>query len=425
MEEHQSIQRSKQLSKNNDRGYKAEILILAKIKEKLLISLGQEWLINNISSDIIRIYQKEEIKIWPWVGDFLPSKYKNYDNKFLSSSTEQSSSHLPGQPDNPIEQSYSGTISLGGFPSSVSPSAIPSNQSVSASQTITHVFDDASRAVDFIPVSEISDAYIKAKKTVQQLEKRAKQEHAPLEPNSQASHIDQVNDSRTNERTPVKTDTPRPHGSLSRDEVALTIKTFQEIYDRFFDFPPEILDRDQDIAAGFRTLNSLCASALDLKYSKSWLEWFKTEKNRDIFGKHAAAVMSFSLTNLCPECSDEHTREWVRMDPVYAYQYASFECLRCKYQMDAVCPACNLPMKERNKSPIAWECPECNNMTPIKRDLTREQVGDKSNIIVDAAIQVLEHIPILMAFFAWYAEWIEPYVAGRRTRLSEDLSDRA
>lgn len=417
MEQQQSVERTKTLSRNNDRGYKAEILVLAKIKEKELIFLGQQWLVNNISAEITRIYKKEEIKIWPWVPDFLPSKYKNYDNKERTVYTEQSSSHLPGASGYSIEQCSSNISGTGVEPlASFTPSS---------SVSVTHIFEEMSKAIAYTPVSEMSSAHSIWKRGTQQLEKLAKGAHVALEPSSQASHIDQVNDSRTEERQPVKTDTPRPHGSLTRDAVALTKKCIDELYDRIEEFPPEILERDKDIAAGFHTLNSLLASALDLKYSKSWLEWFRTEKNRDMFGKHAAAVMSFSLTNLCAECSDERRREWVRMDPVYAYQYSSFECLRCKYQMDAVCPACNLPMKERNKSIIAWECSNCNNTTPLKRDLTREQVGDKSNIIVDFSLQVLEHIPFLISFFMWYAEWIEPYVAGRRTRLSEDLSDRA
>lgn len=409
-EANDSIERAKELSKNNDRGYKAEILILAKIKEKELTALGQQWLINNICADITRIYEKEDIHIWPWVYRFLPQKYKNFDNNFLS--TEQSSSQLPAAAGNQIEQSSSQIY-------------IPPQSSTGAGISLTETLQTLVKNIPYAQTAELSDAISLTKKLNGGYKKRAEAEHVAIPPDEASSTMDQINDSKQEERESVTTDKPRPHGSLMYDVLEETIENFTDLRKRVFTFPPEILARDQEITESLKTLNYLLGSALDLKYGKSWLDWFKTEKFRDIYGKHAAAVMSFSMTNLCAECSDEKTREWVRMEPVYAFQYASYHCLRCQYQLDTVCPACNLAMKEIEKPIVSWECPECNSTHPVRRDLTREQVGDKSSIIVDAAIQVLEHIPYLMGFFSWYREWIEPMVSGRRSRLSGDLSDRA
>ena len=423
MEKHDSIQRAKQLSKSQDKDWKAEILVLAKILEKELVMQGQEWMMDNISQEITRLYRKNEIKIWPWVYKYLPEKYrdKSYDTSWSRTVEESSDTTRSGVCDLPDHFSASFTVT-NAFGSSATP-AMVSYGSASFSQTLSSF----SKNLKDIPSSELAEVYNLSKRLSQQSKKRAELEHVPLvvEPDDNSSQLDQINDAKSNEREHVTTDKPKPHGSLMYEEVGEIAKTFAELQKRVFEFPPEILQKDEEITNGLKTLRYLLGSGLDLKYGKSWLDWFKTEAYRDIYGKHAAAVMSFSLTNLCANCSDERTKEWVRMEPQYPYQYASYSCLRCGYQLDAVCPACNLQMKETEKQVIGWECPECNNTQPLRRDLTREQVGDKSSIVVDAAIQVLEHIPGLMAFFAWYSQWIEPRVAGRRSRLSDDLSERA
>ncbi len=120
-----------------------------------------------------------------------------------------------------------------------------------------------------------------------------------------------------------------------------------------------------------------------------------------------------------------NTKEWVRMEPVFNINHESYECLQCGYKIDAVCPICNLSMKKSDKPIVGWQCDTCGGTTPIQRDLTREQIGDKSSIVMDAAMIVLKHVPYFMSFCSWFRDWTDPRVGGRKTRLSSDLSEMA
>jgi len=378
-EEQAAIKRACKIEKATDKTWKQEVLILADIKERQLLLQNQQFLIKNISIEISRIYRENNLKIWPHVPDFLPQKYKlDYSNK-----TTHQRDVLP--------EDYSlvdlHKLSQHGV-NSVSP-----NQ-VSEWEHVTRVLNE-------------------------QFKKRAEEEGHALMPDRYGSY-------RSSSRSKkVSVDKPRPHGSLTYDAINRQIKKLIGVRDRVFEFPPEILQKDQEIADGWDTWGTWMDSALDLKYSKSWLDWFKTEKYRDIYGKHAAAVMSFSLSNLCANCSDENTKEWVRMEPVFSNNYETYSCLQCNYVVDTVCPSCNLPMKHSDKPVIAWQCSNCEGSVQISRDLTREQVGDKSSIIVDAAMQILDHIPAQVAFCQWYSEWIEPRISSRKIRLSDELSEKA
>ena len=165
---------------------------------------------------------------------------------------------------------------------------------------------------------------------------------------------------------------------------------------------------------------------LDLKYSKCLPDWLKAESYRDVFGKHAAGVMSYSVTNLCGTCSDEKTKYWVRMEPKYAVTHDVYSCLQCQSTVETLCPSCSLPMRLKDRaSAVQWICPECDGSQPIKRNLTREQIGDKSSIIMDIAEKFLMNIPDAAVFCSWYREWLERRLSGRKTRLSDDLSEHA
>jgi DNA-directed RNA polymerase subunit RPC12/RpoP len=379
-----SIGRAKQISKDQDIVWHDEINFLAEKIERKYQILDQDWAISNISQEITRLYREQDIKIWPHVYKYLPPRFK--DNQFIDTinrAIEQFTSSSQHSCRNLLEE-------LKIFKKSGGIAEIPREQ-VSEYENVIRNLDNG-------------------------LKKRAEQEHIALE--SEA-------DKDKQQSQPVTTDHPQPRGSKTREAVGRCIKVFQEIYDRVFDFPPEILEKDDEIAEGFDTIPALFKPGLDLKYSKNWLDWWRAEKYRDIYGKHAAGVMSFSVTNLCANCSDENTREWVRMEPVSLKAYDTYECFQCGYRIETVCPACNLSMKLMDKPTIGWQCHECGNTTPMTRDLTREQIGDKTSIVMEAAIKILDHIPFLMSFCSWFRDWSEPYVAGRKIRLSGPLSDRA
>jgi transcription elongation factor Elf1 len=380
-EKRQCIQRAIQLSKDHDIVWTQEIRTLADIMERELLLLDQQWLIKNISEEITRVYRDNNISIWEHVDRYLSPRFKN---EKLSTST----------------------------------SAPPGPQVLEQLSTLmTNLFQ--------IPREQIAEIHNTTRQLQLQCKKRAEVEHIALIPDDNSSNADQINDGKEDNRDHVTIDKPRPHGSLTYDAMTESIEMMTGVRGRISEFPPEILAKDGLIADGIRVWNTWMGPALDLKYSKNWLDWFRTEKYRDIYGKHAAAVMSFSVTNLCANCSDEKTKEWVRMEPVTANAFSTYKCLQCGYKLDTVCPACNLPLKESEKQVVGWQCSNCEGTVPLERDLTREQVGDKSSIIVDAAMEVLNHIPNFMAFCAWYSDWVDPYVAGRKIRLSGDLSDKA
>jgi len=380
-EKQQCILRAIQLNKDHDIVWTKEIRNLADIMERELVLLDQQWLISNISEEITRVYRDNNISIWEHVDRYLSSRFKN---KKLSTSTSAPPGPLV------LEQLYTLTTNI-----------------------------------QEIPREQIAEIHNFTRQLQLQCKKRAELEHIALIPDDNSSNADQINDGKEGNRDHVSIDKPRPHGSLTYDAITQSIEMLTEVRDRVFEFPPEILAKDQEISDGWRTWNTWMTPSLDLKYSKNWLDWFRTEKYRDIYGKHAAAVMSFSVTNLCANCSDEKTKEWVRMEPVTSNAFSTYKCLQCGYKLDTVCPACNLPMKESDKPIVGWQCSECEGTVPLERDLTREQVGDKSSIIVDAAMEVLNHIPSQTAFCVWYSDWIDPFVAGRKIRLSGDLSDKA
>jgi hypothetical protein len=387
VEKCQCVQRAKQLSKEQDKTWKQEILILAQIIEKEYVLLGQEWLITDISEEITRIFRENEIRIAPWVHDLIPSRYKN--------GTEQSSIQLRDQPRDLPEQSF--ISDLKGF--------IPN--------------------VEIVPTNQISEGYYLIKTLEQQFEKRAALEKIALLRSDNSSPMDYNNDSQSGNKEPTKTDFPRPHGSLLYDELELVINDLTNVRKRVFQFPPEILEMDNELAEAWRSFRAWMRPALDLKYSQSTMEWLNTEKYRDIYGKHAASVLSFSVTNLCANCSDEKHNEWVRMEPVFENTYQTYDCLQCHYSIDTVCPKCNISMKQQNKTAVSWQCSNCDGTVPINRDLTREQVGDKSSIVVDSALDIIKNIPVLVGFCKWHKDWINPRVGGRKERLGPDLSDKA
>ncbi len=420
IEKAQCISRHVKLSQGHDVIWKEEIPILALIMEEELLILDQDWLISNISEEIIRIYREVKIKIWPWVSDYLPTKYKNTPNQLQQQQQSQ-------QPEQSITNFYSDST-LGTWPGQPADLLVESSTTTPL-EAMRIMARNISNVDGIIPRNQVAEAVSLSKIIGKGGERRCVTEHIAQYPDNNSTNNDSSSggnsSSSSNQEAQVPIDKPKPHGSLTYDALTRTIELLKKVRDRVFEFPPEILQKDQEIAQGWDTWASWMSPSLDLKYSKDWMNWFRAEKYRDIYGKHAAAVMSFSLTNLCANCSDEKNREWVRMEPVYANTYASYQCLLCKYQMDTVCPNCNLSMKLAEKPAVGWQCSECNGTVPMSRDLTREQVGDKSSIVIDYAMQVAEHVPNNVAFCIWYSDWIEPLVGGRKTRLSEDLSEKA
>src|SRR6266496_2864794 len=402
---HDCVIDAKNTSENQDIVWHDKINYLAETIEEKYKLLGQDWAIENISQEITRMYREHDIKIWLHVRRYLPDKYKNKDFDTSISNAVSSFLSTIGQQE---EQEH--------FSSHMRPSGRDLLEKLyEIKRNATTVSRDQ--------VAELENTTAEIESTSKQItqifKRRADLEHIALYPHSNNNTIPD------RDRDPVTIDLPKPHGSLTFDAINRAIEAFQTVRDNVFKFPPEILEKDKEIAEGFDTIPLLLNAGLDLKYSKNLFDWFQAEKYRDIYGKHAAAVLSFSVTNLCANCSDENTKEWVRMEPVFSINHESYECLQCGYKIDAVCPICNLSMKKSDKPIVGWQCDTCGGTTPIQRDLTREQIGDKSSIVMDAAMIVLKHVPYFMSFCSWFRDWTDPRVGGRKTRLSSDLSEMA
>jgi hypothetical protein len=360
------VEFQKQISKNHSDIWRAEINRLAALIERRYLLMDQIWLVQNISQEITNIYKENNILVWRLVTDFLPSRFKN---------TKQ-----------------------------VNSSITPAELLEDCSNLDTHSTDR----------NLVSDFFHIFRRKAHEFEERAKAEHIALESNANKKV-----------RDPVNIDRPKPRGGLIYDALIEDSEDTLGVADRVFEFPDQVLDMEKEIAESIRVANSWKKPILDLKYSKGQLDWFDVERKRDIFGKHGAAVMSFSVTNLCAHCSDENTNEWVRMEPVHGEKFDSYECLQCHYKIDAVCPSCNVQMRKIDKPVVGWYCSNCDGNTPITRDLTREQVGDKSSILIDEVEKLLKQMPIYIKFQEWFRHWVEPYIAGRKTRLHARLSNEA
>lgn len=385
-EKAQSLNRAKQLSRQYDKAWKEEITVLAEILEREYILLEQQWLIPTISTEISRLYMELDIPISHNIDRYLHERFRR----------EQSSIHSSSHEDDVLEDSLE-----------------------------DRMLQNLNKRIADIPVYRLADKVDLLEKAARRARARAALEHIALHHNDQSSFADQINDSKEADREHVTIDRPVPHGSFMFDAITRKIARWQSIQERVFEFPPEILTKDREYAEALDIADVWMDPILDLKYSKCLPDWLKAESYRDVYGKHAAGVMSYSVTNLCAACSDEKTKEWVRMEPRYAITHSLFECLQCNTQIQTLCPSCHLPMRESSKPMIGWVCPECEGTTPMRRNLTREQIGDKSSIIMDIAEKFLMRIPDAAAFCNWYRDWIEQRVSGRKSRLSQDLSERA
>lgn len=348
--------------------------------------LGQHWLIPTICSEISRLYHEQNILVWQTIDRYLSDKYKQL---------EHSTSHLGTDVPNQIEQE---TVKM---------------------------LQQLHKNVSTIPRETLPELIDYAEKFSKAARKRSALEHIAIGPNDNSSFTDQINDSKEVDREHVSIDRPVPHGSLMFEAIGRKIIRWQNVQQRVFEFPPEVLEMDQQYADALDIADVWMDPVLDLKYSKCLPDWLKAESYRDIYGKHAAGVMSYSVTNLCKNCSDEKTKDWVRMEPRYAVSHSTYECLQCGSTVITMCPTCALPMRQSQKPMIGWVCTQCEGTEAITRNLTREQIGDKSSIIMDIAEKFLRKIPDVAAFCNWYRGWIEQRVGGRKSRLSSDLSERA
>lgn len=384
----QCLARAKQVDEQHTRTWKQEIAALAFVLEREYLLLEQKWLVPTICAEISRLYMEQGISVWQNIDRYIDAKYK--------------------------DQRYSHPHPL----SSLENVLIEDSTRLNLASLTKQISDI--RRESFAEIVKAAERFTKKARAYAALE------HIPLQPDDNSSIIDHINDSGQQSREHVTIDRPAPAGSLMFDAIGRKIERWKSVQQRVFEFPPSILEKDQEYADALEAADVWMDPILDLKYSKSLPDWLRAESYRDTYGKHAAGVMSYSVTNLCATCSDEKTKYWVRMEPKYAQQYSVYECLQCRRTLHTECEACLLPMRQKQREEaVQWVCPECEGTTGIKRNLTREQIGDKSSIIVDIAHKIAMSFPDCAVFYSWYRDWLERRVSGRKSRLSDDLSEHA
>lgn len=114
-------------------------------------------------------------------------------------------------------------------------------------------------------------------------------------------------------------------------------------------------------AKAVRTYITILRPLTDLKFTKGTREWLNTTRKEDIMGKHGAAVKSSARAAITGE----------------------------------------------------------------ERALTREQVGDKKEQVLEQAIEILNSEYLLEALEDWHDRYVEPYIAQRKVDLHDTLSEKA
>lgn len=181
---------------------------------------------------------------------------------------------------------------------------------------------------------------------------------------------------------------PKPMTTIAYEEGLILEKKVHKFVEELRIYPPELESDLQFIVRGIKRLGELIEPSIDDKWTKQWLGWFKIEIDRLDYGKHAAAVRNFTETNQCAKCDD-------------------------------------VEMVFTENSPSKMICPQCGNTQGLRRNMTREQVGDKAQTVMKQAYRFLRDIPDFAFVMLHHARYKETRMAKRKADLSPVLSDKA
>lgn len=198
-------------------------------------------------------------------------------------------------------------------------------------------------------------------------------------------------------RDPVNTLKGQSMITVMEEAIDRHIKKWQELKQDVHEFPPEFAVDAERYARGINAATSLIYPFVDDKCSMDSLEWWNHETFRQHHGKHASAVDQPVMTNLCIICS-----EGVDEDPnAFVEMYSDIN------------------------SPTFWRCRQCGGTEGRWRDMTREQIGDKTPDILQAAKDFASHIPGYIELCKWYRNWKQLRIYARKDRLAVKLSHKA
>lgn len=358
----------------NNKVHAEDAIAAAEILEEIYTKSNQKFLITSICSEVVRDYKTRGDLLYHHVNDYLPPKYKNPRQvEAAKKRWEQIKSEIDPMQD------------------------LTSDGKIDYNKPLEQISEDD---LEKLPEDTIRETLKRAKKVVNRIEDKAEERGiAVINYSSQGEGWSPGFKKKYSKVSTI--DPPELTDEESRkyltDCIDEHIESLQEYKKDVLRFPPQFKEHMVKWGNGFKQATKLWQQMGDDKYSLHTGGWINVEMYRQIHGKHAAAVWEKTPTVLCVKCSKD-----VDNDPeAYEQMFAD------------------------PKSPTGWKCLKCKGTEQMVRALTREQVGDRSDFVLQQAWDCIKWMPHLISAMVVYDEWKKPYNAARKKRLFSILSDLA
>ncbi len=167
---------------------------------------------------------------------------------------------------------------------------------------------------------------------------------------------------------------------------------------KYLDRPAVVREKAWKYANAIRSIANLYETVNEDKWSGEKSFWFSREYWSIIQSKHDSGNSTMFPTTLCKNCSRD-----VKNDPK--------DCVR---------------MKHWRPSPTGFLCEQCGGIEVLKRENTREQVGDKEADVYKDAQDVLNYMTEYPDVFIDYVESFKsPEIYSRKAAISGEFSKSA
>jgi hypothetical protein len=225
---------------------------------------------------------------------------------------------------------------------------------------------------------------------------------------SQSSLWESNNDKYTQQ---IHTDTSDSRPNKIQEFWVMFGKLCFEIAKDCESFPPQILEREQEIASALWTYAEFFIPGKDMKYKRHWCDWFEIGKKVDETSINNAANKSPAFANMCPKCVEPNLYQ----DPTGT-----------KGLMKPVKMNVRIVGEDPKDNHIKWdwECPRCHGHEMAERTMTKERVGDMIPTVLEYATRMINHLPMACEFMDWFNEWRLPKITAQTIALSPKLEEK-
>jgi len=100
----------------------------------------------------------------------------------------------------------------------------------------------------------------------------------------------------TGENKTISTEKPDPKKTKLYHAIIEHADAWKAVADKIYEFPP-LEEDDMMLAQAINTATELLDPYSDEKWRKDWLQWFKIQLDNVYHGKHAAAVMNYTISH--------------------------------------------------------------------------------------------------------------------------------